>query len=540
MNPVRSRGYVSTQSTYEVGSGTGTPAHQTDLQVPATSNGMNVRVLWALIAGFFIGVLLQSIAALSWPFVAFVLVLALASLAFTKIDAARWRRYFLVATGFLACALGMVRTDASRLIADPVLTSAVGSKIVIEGVVTEEADVRESNTRLTVDVDKLILKSSTTSITGRVLVIAPPHTAAAYGARIRAEGELRFPEAFDATAGREFNYPMFLAKDGILYELSFAAVEKIPSDAPRSLMYWPKTTAIWIKQKYLEGLHAVLPEPEASLAGGITVGDKRSIGKELSEVFQKVSLIHIIVLSGYNITIVINALQRMLGFTPRILRYIGIVSAVVIIVLMTGGAASAMRAGAMALIAVYARATGRLFIALRVLGVVAVAMLVWNPLLLLYDPGFQLSIIATLGLILFTPLFAERLQWIPAKGGLREIVSSTLGTQLAVLPLLLYQTGSFSIVALPANLLVLVAIPPAMFFTFVGAIAGVLFGSYAIPFGFPALILLAYMTTVAELFASLPFASVTIPAFGGGVLFILYALLTLGYLSYQKRMTARS
>src|SRR6185503_1276768 len=107
-----------------------------------------------------------------------------------------------------------------------------------------------------------------------------------------------------------------------------------------------------IKNAYLAGMRATLPEPEAGLAGGITVGDKRSIGPELSAAFQRDSLVHMLVLSGYNITVVLNTTQRFLQTTPRLLQFGGTISVVLFFILMSGGAASAVRAGCMALIAV--------------------------------------------------------------------------------------------------------------------------------------------------------------------------------------------
>jgi competence protein ComEC len=339
------------------------------------------------------------------------------------------------------------------------------------------------------------------------------------------------PEAFDTGEGRSFDYPKYLAKDGIGYQLAFAQIEATGENRGNPV----KAAAISVKQRFLTGLGSVLPEPESGLAGGITVGDKRSIGSELSEKFQEVSLVHMVVLSGYNITIVMNFVRWCLQIAPHLFQNIGIGVAVLFFVLMSGGSATAIRAGAMALIAVFARATGRVFIAVRILGVVAFAMVMWNPLTLAFDPSFQLSALATLGLILFTPHFASRIEWVTERFGVREIVASTLGTQLAVLPLLLYQNGNLSIVSLPANLLALIPVPFAMLASFVAAIGGMIFGSYAVVIAFPAYVLLAYIIKVAQLFASLPFASVSVPAFSVVWMFTAYALLFGGLWILEER-----
>src|SRR5690606_22248100 len=109
-----------------------------------------------------------------------------------------------------------------------------------------------------------------------------------------------------------------------------------------------------------------------------------------------------------------------LEFAPRLLRF-GVSGLVVaFFILMTGGAATAVRAGLMALLAVYARTSGRTFLALRALGFACLVMVLWNPYTLLFDPSFQLSALATAGLILFTPLFAAHLTWVSPKWGIRE------------------------------------------------------------------------------------------------------------------------
>ena len=150
----------------------------------------------------------------------------------------------------------------------------------------------------------------------------------------------------------------------------------------------------------------------------------------------------------------------------------------------------------------------------RALGLVIVGMLAWNPVLLLYDPGFQLSALATAGLLALSPIIVPRSTWIEW-ASMREVFASTVSAQLAVLPLLLYSSGQLSLVALPANLLVLVAVPLAMLMSLVAALGGLIAGPLAPFVGFPAYVLLSYMIGVAHTFASLPFASLQLGAFSG-------------------------
>jgi len=486
------------------------------------------RLFWAITVGFLLGVFARSLLPLSGAFIWFIVAVSLAMLATAYLGREKSATAILIAVAFISCSLGIARMGAATLMGDPLLSAHLNESLTIEGKAVAEPDVREGSVRISVGVSAIILGGATSSLTKPVgvLVVAPAHTEISYGDTIRATGIVRAPKAFDTGEGREFAYPEYLAMQGIEYELSRAEIEARQEHTGNPI----KAFAINLKRLFLSGLSAALPEPAAGLAGGITVGDKRSIGKELTEDFQTVGLIHVIVLSGYNITIVLNAAAWLITRTPGLrhvrLAQLGVSGIIVtLFVLMSGGASSAARAGAMALIGVYARTSGRVFLALRALAAAAVIIILWNPFTLGFDPGFQLSMIATLGLITFTPLFADRLQWIPKRFLLREIAASTLGTQLAVLPLLLYQNGALSIYALPANLLTLMFVPYSMLFSLIAGVAGVLLGPFAIPIALPAYLLLEYVISVARIIADLPYAAISIGVFSPIWLFAGYVAL---------------
>lgn len=478
------------------------------------------------------GVFVVSFFSVGYTFALFALLLAALAGLFVVVRADKRNALIIAAVACVAFAAGIARMESAVRVEDAALSARIGEQVMLIGVVTQEPDRRESNTRLTVDATSLG-GSATTSVSARVLAIAPLRTEARYGDTVRVVGELGRPEAFDTTLGRSFDYPKYLAKDGILYTLSFAQVELLGENYANPA----KALAIGIKQLFLQGLGASIPEPEAALAGGITVGDKRSIGEELTQDFIATSLIHMVVLSGYNITIVINGANALAERAPSSARF-GIAGVIVaLFALMSGGAATAVRAGAMALVAVYARTSHRTFLAARVLGVVCVAMVLWNPWTLAFDPSFQLSALATLGLILFTPIFERWLSRVPKRWGMREILASTIATQLMVLPLLLYQSGTLSLVGLPANLLALVTVPLAMGASAIAAVAGLVAGPLAPIIGFPAYVVLGYQIAIAQFFASLPFAEVELPAFGAAWLCVAYGALFVAY-AYLKKKTA--
>ena len=170
--------------------------------------------------------------------------------------------------------------------------------------------------------------------------------------------------------------------------------------------------------------------------------------------------------------------------------------------------------------------------------VVILLMLLWNPLYLVFDPGFGLSVVATAGLIWLTPLFELVLARMKSNFW-REATATTLAAQTAVLPLLLYNTGTLSLVALPANLLALPVVPFAMAFSALAGFAGMLFSGFlpfiAILFAVPAYFTTSYLIALAEKAANLPFAAFTLPAFPFLLVLVAYGVLI--YIVASKRFS---
>lgn len=480
---------------------------------------MPVRIFWVTIFAFLAGVFIRSYVTCGEGFVLF---LALSGVAVSFV--AR-RNSVLIAVALVTSALGVAHMGMGIIPGEPTLDARIGLRTTLEGVVSAEPDARDTGVRVSLHTSSI--GSSTAPVRAGVLVIVPPRTSVAFGDTVRVSGTLRTPEAFDGSGGRSFDYPAYLAKDGILYELAFAHIDARAPYAGVSPVFWFEYGSIWLKQRFQDGLGQALPEPHAGLAGGITVGDKRGVGKEWSNKFRTASLTHIIVLSGYNIMIVMYVLARVLA-KARVRRGVQYATSVLvagIFMAMTGFAAAATRAALMALIAIMGEATGRRYMAGRALGIVAFGMVAWNPYSLAFDPGFQLSILATIGMLAVSPIVARHLAWVSESWGLRDALATTIGTQLTVLPLLLYQTGNLSLVALPANIVALSAVPYAMGFSVAAGIAGLMLGPIAPVIALPAYILLSYILGVAEFFAQLPYASVVVPLFSGWWLMPVYAAL---------------
>lgn len=204
-------------------------------------------------------------------------------------------------------------------------------------------------------------------------------------------------------------------------------------------------------------------EPQASLLTGIMLGYQVGMPVELTRAFQATGTTHIIALSGFNVTIIVSAVG--LSFVRLIGRrwaWVPSLLLVIAFVVMTGASASVVRAAIMASLSLLGIFLGRPIHPARLLALTALTMLLVNPLILWHDLGFQLSFLATAGLMFAAPPLAARLTWIAERWGLRENLATTLGAILATEPLLLWRFGRLSLIAPVVNVVVVPMIPLAM------------------------------------------------------------------------------
>lgn len=210
---------------------------------------------------------------------------------------------------------------------------------------------------------------------------------------------------------------------------------------------------IGLKSKIETWYQRILPEPEASLLAGIVLGSKRGLPRDFWSALQKTGTLHIVVASGYNVTIVIGTVIFLLsGLLKRPLA-IGLgIGAVVIYSFMAGFEPAIVRAALMGSLAYFGQILGKPGDGLRLLILAAAAMLLYNPLFS-FDVGFQLSFMATLGLILICPRLPRRLP----RG-----LSESLAAQIMVWPILLYNFGQMSWFGILVNSLIVYLVPLAM------------------------------------------------------------------------------
>lgn len=410
----------------------------------------------------------------------------------------------------IALSFGVARFQSAEIPRE--FDTLLGERVSLEGHIVRDVDVRETG--------QLVVFLAQ-GARAKISIFTDAYPRYQYGDRLKVSGVLKKPEDFSVSGGRTFDYETYLEKDGILYQVFRPQIE-ILARGEGSVIY---KTLFAIKRAFLEKLSLVIPEPAAGLAAGELLGVKQALGKELLAAFVATSVVHVVVLSGFNITVIGEWIMRGLLLVPRLSRKgaYGIAGIfIVLFVLMTGAEAPAVRAMIIALIGLFGRATGRAGDATRLLIVAGALMLLHNPKLLVFDPAFQLSFVATLGLIHLTPHIVPYVRWIRWIY-LRDIVSATVAAQVAVLPLLLYMTGIFSVVSFPANVLTLMAVPISMGVSFATGVLAFVSPLLAAPAAWVATLLLNYQIAVVEFFAGLPFATYSIPVFGVWVVWVVYA-----------------
>lgn len=486
---------------------------------------MQKDLFYVILVGFVGGIFFRSFFDLGWSFSLFFILIGLVIFLYQYFQ----KNILTIGILLFFIGIGMLRLDIASFENNSILNNSIDKKISMTALVVDEPDVREDNTRIVIRFDDIDSKDKT-------ILTINHFPEFQYGDRIKVIGILQKPKNFSSEGEREFDYVSYLKKDNIKYQMFYPRVEYISTGNGNFI----KEKLFVIKNTFLKNVKKVIPEPHASLLGGLVVGAKESLGKELQEDFRKVGLIHIIVLSGYNLTIVADSIMKFFSFLS--IRFATLFGAVGIILfaIMTGASATIVRASVMALLVMLARSTGRISDMTRILFLAGFFMLMHNPNILVFDPSFQLSFMATFGLITLSSKLEKYFYFLPTKFQLRETMTTTIATQIFVLPLLLYMMGDFSIVAILVNLLVLVFIPMTMLFGFLTGIIGFVSLIVSLPFAYLTYGLLVYELKIVDIFASLPFASFHIPYFPFWLMLVIYGIYLYTFCAIESKALCKN
>ncbi|MBN2585575.1 ComEC family competence protein [Patescibacteria group bacterium] len=434
------------------------------------------------------------------------------------------RRYLWFAWGLLSIAvlvIGNLRFGLSNSIKADDVSSLGGQTVELTGVVSTDPQPGATTTKLTVS---LLTDANQPAVTGRILVTVPTRPDYEYGNLVQISGQVSRPINRDG-----FDYAGYLARFGIHATMDYPVIE-VTEPFVGSLLL---RDLYIVKHRLIKAGQSALPEPAAGLLSGLLFGVKSDLPASLSDNFNRVGLTHIIALSGFNITIIATSLLWLLRFLPLRWRF-GLAMAVILLfVLMTGASPSVTRAAIMGILVLLAGLTGRLADSGIALLLAAVAMLLGNPLVLYYDVGFQLSFVATLGIIYLSPVFEDIFKKTPH--WLRGYLSPTLAALVFSTPLLVYQFERLSLIAPLSNLLALPVIALAMGLGFAAIAGSLIYPPIGLVIGLLAVWPLNYIIGVANVLASLPVASIAVKVSSAWWVVIAYAILGVSLAFRQSR-----
>jgi competence protein ComEC len=358
----------------------------------------------------------------------------------------------------------------------------------------------------------------------KILVRTSKYPSYDYGDKLFFSGVIKKPNTK--------SYENYLAKEGVSGVLYYPDINFINSGNGSNFKSFLYSTRNNVHKSFKK----ILPPLQAAFLNGVTLGGYEGFTEDFKEDMSLSGTTHLVALSGYNITIIILAFSSLfLGFFSKKVTYFLTIIFIICFVLMTGAEASIVRAAIMGIIVLVANYSGRVYDLKNGLILTALIMILINPKVLVFDVGFQLSFLAVLGIIYLKKSLERILKFKNTPGFLswRDNLLTTASAQLAVVPILMFNFGTFSPISLITNMVILEFIPITMFFGFL--IAGLSFISYnfSLVLGWFVGVLLFFETGFIKLFSKISFPLVL--NFGLLGIIIYYFLLIFLIYKFNKK-----
>lgn len=341
------------------------------------------------------------------------------------------RRVMLLAVLIGGCCLGLARGSYGQQ-DQAVYHSLFKQHVVVSGAVADDIDITNSGIA---HVRLNAIQFDGRTLPGTIFASITHANMARRSDRLTVDG------AFDEGFG---NFPATLS--GNVTNITRERGGDIPLD---------------IRDGFAERVRRVIREPESSLGIGYLLGQKSTLPNDLQTALKVTALTHIVVASGYNLTILVRIGRRMFEKISKYLTVLFGGTLIVGFIAMTGLSPSMTRAGLISALGLWAWYVGRKFHPVTLLGLAAAVTALANPSYVWGDLGWLLSFAAFAGVMVAAPILSAYFfgGTVPFVG---QILVETLSAQLATLPIMIMAFGQFSIIGLAANLLVLPLVPLAM------------------------------------------------------------------------------
>jgi competence protein ComEC len=464
----------------------------------------------------------------AWP-----LVLALAAI-LAVIALVRRDRTIAIAAGTLPLILAasILRADLhdQPLPSHDVAHLAGGPDMRLRGIVRADPDIGDTSQRFTISVREVHRAGEWQPASGGVQIRSGLYPRYEAGDILELEGAIELPPT---DVG--FNFAEYLAQRGIHSVMDFPKVAVVGHDDANIL-----TEAIRdLRRDLSRGLSLALPEPQASLAKGVLLGQRSALPTDLSEDLNATNTSHLVVVSGANVVLVSAFTMLLLAWAVgvRWARWLSI-AAILAYMLLVGLSPPVVRGTIMGILLVLAQLSGR-----RTNGFVSI--LVAAALMIAVDPdavrdvSFQLTFAATAGIVFLAgPIHdwtIDGIARVTRRESIPRAVSSlivlplatTIAAIIATEPLVALNFERLSLVAIPANMLIVPVFPYILASSLIAAIGGLLPFAHIV-LGAPAYFLLSYWIGVAGWLASLPAASISFDSYTSWWAVATYAVLGVG------------
>lgn len=354
--------------------------------------------------------------------------------------------------------------------------SFYGKIVQVEGVVKDDVDIDGSG-QLTIRLGDL--KVNERRMAGVIWATSNEKMKIERGDRILMSGKL--------TEG-------FGGYTGVIYRGKVLVVERlVPGDVARVVRDW-----------FSNLVRRTIPDPEASLGLGYLLGQRRALPVSLVEALQLTGLTHVVVASGYNLTILVRMTRRAFAKISKYLATFLASAMMFSFIAITGLSPSMFRAGLVTGLSLLAWYYGRKFNPLVLLFFVMAITVVINPSYAWGDLGWQLSFGAFAGVMILAPLLQAYFFGKEKIGLVRQILIETVSAQLFTMPIIVLSFSQISNVAIFSNLLILPLVPITMLATFVAGVGVLIVPFFADFLALPAIGLLKYMIFAVNKLAELP------------------------------------
>lgn len=345
------------------------------------------------------------------------------------------------ATGGLRSAI----VREASVAADPFETVPIESPVCFEGVVSDLPVKAISRRTIAARMLARCGRTESEEIRNLNVLLTLPITGAApeYGARIRVEGKRTIIPAESRSS-----YYRYLRRNGILFLFYRPELTVLPGFSGNPLL-----SAIYrVRSSFVDRIFRLFPSPEAPLIAGILVGDEAKIPSEVDDAFRRTGTAHIIAISGMNFTVLIWILAAIVRrVSTRWWISLTLLPFILLYTLLTGASAPIVRAAILSALTLIADTFGERKNGESALAFSAALMSFVRPMIL-FDVGFQLSVMATLGILFFNQPLANLVRKGLSRSGLSD--AKALGTVVDLL-----------------NDLILTSLSAQVFTTFIGAAA---------------------------------------------------------------------